>query len=401
LSGADYSSPSDQRGHFPDVDPLRRVWLFSMAVGVGIVAILFTYVNIVNWHGGAPLGYDSYYYVGFINSVVSSGPLQFAASQHYVEFLYPIVASIPVYLGASADSVEIVLPVVMACTLVVAVGILAREACDWRVAILSVAFSSGWYAAYSMVADFHANLLAFPLLLLASALLVRAARKGGVTGPVLGAFLVLVVLAGAAHVETTDFFIAAWFAALVLLGWKTSSRSWRWSSFMILTGALAAAPFTFAYFQPIAAGGLGAQYCVYLPYWLKVFGPGAGLAILGIGVAAWRTKLGAPEGGFTSLLLSWSLLAVAIGIPGYVTQFPISISDRSLLLLPQPLVSSIGTCWLLGQFPKVERFSQPRLYMILAVVVPLVTAPLVFSYIAPAFRFFAVHGPSLVTCASK
>lgn len=127
MSESDPSPSAEPPGFDPGDRELRRVWLFSLAVGVGMVAGFFWYVNFTQGYNWVPLGYDSYYYVGYISQVVASGPLQFAASQHYVEFLYPIVASIPVYLGASADIVEIVTPVVLACATVVATGILALE----------------------------------------------------------------------------------------------------------------------------------------------------------------------------------------------------------------------------------------------------------------------------------
>ncbi|MGD0477177.1 MAG: hypothetical protein ABSB29_03290 [Nitrososphaerales archaeon] len=379
----------------------RRVWLFSLAVSVGTVASLFWYANFTQGYNWIPLGYDSYYYVGYINQVVALGPLQFAASQHYVEFLYPIVASIPVYLGASADIVEIVMPVVLACATVGATGILALESRDWRVATMSVAFSSGWFAVYRMGADFHATLFAFPLLILATVLLIRVARRREASGSVLGAFLLLVVLAGTAHVETTDFFILAWALAFVLLGRRTQSSSWQWSSFMVLVGALTVSPLTIAYLQGVA-GGVGGQYCIFPTYWLEVFGPAVGLAALGLGVVVWQCYGRPASGGYlTRLLLPWSALAVAIGVLGYVTQFPISDSDRALLLFPLPLISSYGMVWLVDRVPWLQRSSQTRLLAVLAIVIPLLTVPVVFSYAAPHFRYFAEHGPSFVTCATR
>jgi hypothetical protein len=377
----------------------RRVWLFSLVVSVGTVAGLFWYVNFTQWHNWVPLGYDSYYYVGFINQVVASGPLQFALSQHYVEFLYPIVASIPVYLGASADSVEVVLPAVLACATVAATGVLALESRDWRVATMSVAFSSGWFTVYRMGADFHAQLFAFPLLLLATVLLIRVARQESASGWVLGGFLFLVVLAGASHIETTDFFILAWLVAFVALGWRTSIGSWRWSLYMILVGALATSPFTYAYLRGVA-GGIGGQYCVFPTYWLEVFGPVAGLAVLGLGVVAWQYK-STSDGYLTRLLLSWSALALVIGVLGYVTQFPIADSDRALLLFPLPLVSAFGLVWLVDRIPRLQRSSQTRLLAVFAIAIPLLTVPVVFTYAAPHFTYFAEHGPSFVTCATK
>lgn len=366
---------------------------------MGTVAGLFWYANFTQGFNWIPLGYDSYYYVGYINQVVASGPLQFAVSQHYVEFLYPIVASIPVYLGASADSVEVVMPVVLACATVVATGILALESRDLRVATMSVAFSSGWFAVYRMGADFHANLLAFPLLILATVLLIRVSRRGSASGPVLWTFLFLVVLAGAAHVETTDFFILAWAVAFIALGWQTTVGSWRWSSFMILVGALAVSPLTYAYLRGVASG-IGGQYCVFPTYWLEVFGPVVGLAALGIGVMAWQYK-STSDGYLARLLLSWSALAVAIGVLGYVTQFPIADSDRALLLFPLPLVSSFGMIWLVDHVPRLQRSSQTRLLAIFAIAIPLLTVPVVFAYAAPHFKYFAEYGPSFVTCATR
>jgi hypothetical protein len=92
---------------------------------------------------------------------------------------------------------------------------------------------------------------------------------------------------------------------------------------------------------------------------------------------------------------------VAIGVLGYVSQFPISDSDRALLLFPLPLVSSFGMVWLVDHIPRLQRSSQTRLLVIFAVAIPLLTVPVVFSYAAPHFKYFVEHGPSFVTCASK
>jgi len=367
----------------------------------GTLAGLLIYVNIANWHNGIPLGYDSYYYVGWINQVVSAGPIQFAASQHYVEFLYPIVASIPVYLGVSADSVEIVLPVVLACATVVATGYLALESGSLKFAILTVAFTAGWFAVYAMVADFSGNLLALPLLLLATAMLVRVAVKGHVTARVVGVFLLMVGLAAASHVETTDFFIVSWALAFIVLGVVSKSTSWKQNATMIAAGAVVSSPFTFAYLQGVSSGGFGSQYCVYPPYWLRVFGPAAVVAVVGIGVAAWLYKAPKSEGDFARLLFTWSVLAIVIGIPGYVSSFPIVLSDRSLLLLPLPLVTSLGGLWLMNQSSRIRGYPQDRLFAILAVGVPLLVGTLVFAYTAHDFRYFADHGPSFVTCGAS
>jgi hypothetical protein len=148
------------------------------------------------------------------------------------------------------------------------------------------------------------------------------------------------------------------------------------------------------------AGGVSSQYCAFPVYWLEIFGPVVGLVMLGLGVMAWQYRSGS-VGCLTPLLLSWSALALAIGVLGYVTKFPIADSDRALLLFPLPLVSSYGMLWLVDHIPILQRSSQTRLLSVLAIAIPLLTVPFVFTYAAPHFSYFAAHGPSFVTCASK
>jgi hypothetical protein len=380
----------------------KQVWALSLLVSIGTVASFFLYENLINWHGGVPLGYDSYYYVGFINQVVTSGPLQFAASQHYVEFLYPILASIPVYLGASADTVEIVLPAVMACSTVVAIGFLSLQTANWKVAILSVAFSGGWFAIYRMGAGFHGNLLALPLLILATAILIQTAHEGGFSKARLGIFLVLVVTAASAHVETTDFFALTWFLSFVLMG-RLFDSNWGSDSLLAAVGCIVALPFTLVY-VPAGSGvlsAIGTQYCVFPPYWLEVLGPAVAFELLGLGACLYRIRLREPGMHMTRVVASWSVIALVIGALGYLLQFPIVFSDRSLLLLPVPLIATEGIVWLSAQTSTLEYISQSKVLAILAVLIPLVTAPLVFSYVGFDFRYFAQHGPSLVTCSPQ
>jgi hypothetical protein len=379
---------------------LKRIWLFSLVVSLTVVATFFWYVNFTGGHDWTPLGYDTYYYLGYISQVVASGPLQFAATQHYVEFLYPILASAPVYLGASSDSVELVLPVVLACATVIANGVLALESGDLRVAILSVSFSAGWFAIYRMGADFDANLLAFPMLIMATTIILRVARKRSASGPVVVAFMLLVTLAAAAHIESTDFFLVTWMLAFALLGGRYAIRSNQLTMFLILAAALIASPFTLAYLRDVTAG-VGGQYCAFPPYWLEVFGPAAPLAILGLGILVWSIKGPASNERYKNVLLAWSMLALGIGVLGYVTIFPIWLSDRALLLFPIPIVSSLGLLWTIDHVPRLTRIPQTKLLAILAVVIPLLTVPVVFTYAAPHFRYFLEHGASVVTCSSN
>jgi hypothetical protein len=209
--------------------------------------------------------------------------------------------------------------------------------------------------------------------------------------------VLLVVAAAAAHVETTDFFVLAWFVAFALLYRKSVHFQSKLGLIMILGAALIATPFTVAYFWK-AVIGLGSQYCAFPPYWLEVFGPAAVLAILGICALALSAKNLGSDGYFAGVLLSWSALAVGIGILGYVAQFPIDVSDRALLLFPIPIVSSFGTVWIVDHIRMLHNCSQSRLMTFLVFLIPLLTTPVVLAYVAPHFSYYSAHSPSEVTC---
>jgi hypothetical protein len=264
-----------------------------------------------------------------------------------------------------------------------------REFEDPKVGALTIAFSAGWFALYRMEVDFHGQLLAFPLLLLASALLLGI-RKTTHFPRDIAIFTVLVGLAALAHVETTAVFVAFWVAALLVLGFR--NRLWKPRilvmlalalvfSIAILPAALTVYPLAFA------CGANCRPYPVYPPYWLEVFGPEVALAVLGLGVCA--SKLRKPNAEpVIGLVLAWSVVTIIIGSLAYL--FPwinIEVSDRTLLMLPVPLLSAISTGWLGDRFGVFSRY--PGLMTLLVLIIPAVTAPAVYAYLVPQrFRYY-------------
>lgn len=388
------------------LQPLKFVnHLCLFALGASLVSVMafFVVANLTFGRNGAPLGWDVSYYLAWMGQVVALGPLQFAASQRFVEFLYPIVASVPVYFGTSPATVELIFPPILACLTIAAAGTLALESRDLITTTLTLAFASGWFAIYRMGADFHANLLAFPLLLFASACLLRTRREGRISNKVFASFLVPTVIAAAVHIEATGFFMLVWFASFLLLGWGSGLAVWKNSATMIGSAMLVTAPFTLAYLSQIATGtgGIGSLYCPYAPYWLEVFGPTIGFSVLGIIAAAMSVSRTNEQRDFFLTLLSWSAISVAIGALAYITSFPINISDRSLLMFPTPFVSSIGLLWLLER-AGIQLGQSSKWLVALTIAIPLLLVPAVYSYTAPAhFHYFPNHSPSLVSCPSN
>jgi len=306
-----------------------------------------------------------------------------------VEVLYPILGSIPGWFGVAATTIEIFSPILMAVAAVGALAILASEFRDWRVAVLSVAFAAGWFAIYRMGADFHGQLLAFPLLLLATTLVLRIQRTAHLPRD-LALFILLVGLAALAHIETTLVFLAIWTFTFLAFNLRTTVR--RRSLTIALVGSLLIAipvvPYVLARFPitlPCAEGC--SPYPILPAYWLEVLGPAAPLVVLGLALCVNNLRKGGSD-QITNLIVVWSLLTLAIGSLGYLFPwFDIAYSDRTLLMLPVPLLSAVATVWMTERGGFLARHA--NLIMLLVVLIPLVTAPAVFAYIVPQrFRYY-------------
>jgi hypothetical protein len=378
-----------------DFAPNKHLLAYSVIVSEVAVIAFFAAANLIMGKNGLPLGADTYItWQPDIRQVLSVGSLQFAANHHYVEVLYPILASIPVRLGATIDEVEIYAPIVLAVASVAATAYLAREFRDAKIAVLTVAFTAGWFAIYRMGADFRGQLLAFPLLLLATTLLLRVGKTSHLPRDV-ALFAVLVGLAALAHVETTAMFVLVWAVTFLVLGLRGNFRKRRMLvmlavavvlSIAILPAALNIYPLIFS------CGANCRPYPVYPPYWLEVFGPEVALAILGLLICAYEMRRPEAE-PIVGLVLAWSVVSIIVGILAYV--FPwvnLEVSDRTLLMLPVPFLSAVGTGWLGDRSRLFSRY--PNLLSILVFLIPAVTAPAVFAYLVP--QRFRYYPPSLL-----
>jgi hypothetical protein len=119
-------------------------------------------------------------------------------------------------------------------------------------------------------------------------------------------------------------------------------------------------------------------------YWLEVFGPGAILVILGIWVSLGSLRRRSIRTNLDIFLLVWSASSLFLASLAYLfPSFPIAFSDRSLLLLPVPLLAARAVVWILDQ---TSSKMHPSVYAfgVLLILIPAATAPIVFSYTAPS-----------------
>ena len=128
-------------------------------------------------------------------------------------------------------------------------------------------------------------------------------------------------------------------------------------------------------------------YPILPAYWLEVFGPAAPLVILGLCICVSSVRKGGSD-QITKLVVVWSLLTIIVGSLGYIFPwFDIAYSDRALLMLPVPLLSAVGTVWLIQRGGFLSRHA--NLIMLLVILIPAMLAPAVFAYIVPQrFRYY-------------
>jgi len=382
-------TPSPVEGRF------RLAWSLSLVVSEMAVVAFFAAANLLMGRDGMPLGGDTYTtYQPWIKEVLSMGPLQFALNRHLVEVLYPIIGSIPVRLGVAITTEEIYFPIVLAVATVAATALLAREFKDPRVVVLSVAFTAGWFAIYRMGADFHGQFLAFPFLLVATTLLLRI-RKTTHSLRDMVLFVVVVGLATLAHVETTAVFVAIW--VVTFLAFELREMTHKRRLLVVLAAALLISipvlPAAVAIFLAILTCGATCRPYPVLPaYWLEVLGPEVALAILGIGLCVNQVRKAGCE-PIVKLVLIWSLLTIVVGAFGYLFPwFDLAYSDRTLVMIPIPLLSAMATVWLIQRGGFLARHA--NLIMLLILVIPAVTAPAIFAYLVPQrFRYYPPYIP--------
>ena len=347
---------------------------------------------------GMPLGGDTYTtWQPLTKLVLAQGPVQFVQNQfrsNFVEVLYPLLASIPVYFGVAINVVEIYFPILLAVASVGGTALLAREFKDSRVAVLTVAFSAGWFAIYRMGADFRGQLLAFTLLLFATVLLLRMRKTSHLVRDV-PLFVGLVVLAALAHVETTAVFVSVWALTFIIFGLRQPARRRTLIITLTLSIAIALPILLYAINRyPIlfSCGSSCRPYPVLPAYWLEVLGPEIVLVVLGLGVAL-NQALNRGGEMTTSLVVVWSLFCLIVGSLAYIfPTFDLAYSDRTLLMLPVPMLSAISTTWLCDRLGALRRYS--NLISIMIILIPAVTAPAIFAYLVPQrFRYYPPYVP--------
>ncbi len=368
----------------------------SMLVTTSFIIVFYAIANEEYGVGGLPLGWDTASYLGEVRMIITQGFLPFAGSAHYQHILYPLVASIPVNLGISPNLAEMILPVVFSVALALTIGYLSLTASgNALIGALSATFAAGWFGLYRMGADFHSNLLAFFLLVLAATFLFRT-RSEGTRGSYGVAFVSVTILASFAHAETTAYFLLIWFLTFVV--WDAiacATKLWRRTLFLLAIAALAVSPEMALLVQnavdlTIDPKGLAFRYPIAPIFWLQVIGPVAVLAVAGLTLAFMLAIRDWERGFYAAFVLVWGLTSVGIGSLAYIIpSFPIAFSDRVLLLFPLPLTCSITSYWLWRRFVSPNSRHLLRSATLLFIAIPLVTAPAVYAYATPAhFRTY-------------
>jgi hypothetical protein len=357
-----------------------------------IFVLGFSLLAYVNYHVvDYPFGYDSSFYIAWMSSISRMGVVRFSQSVSYYHVLYPLMGEVIAGSGIGVLPTELLLPVALMLVTVASMMALAFafDRGKFFVALTGV-FSSTWFAIYRMGADFHAQLLAFPLLLLATVLFLNAGRQGFRIRPLL-AFATLAVLAGLAHFEVTLFFVLVWSSTFALGSITGSMRPNRTRIVMLLISGL----FTLvlldiwvqtSYLPNLAIVHGPVNYQPYLPYWLETFGPFVALVIGGLIVAAASLKEESQAGNASLFVVCWSILCLAIGVLGYVTSgFPILYSDRALLLLPVPLLAALFLGWFINKGPTKSIFRSEIGIFLILVLIPTIGVPVVYTYTGPNY----------------
>ena len=364
----------------------RDLWSLSLVASITTVVVFFAAANILNGRNGLPLGGDpNVSYIPWINQALAMGPLQFAQGRHYIEVLYPIIGSFAVRLGLTADQFEIYAPIVMAVVAVGGTAYLAREFIDQRVGILSVAFAAGWFAIYRMGADYHGQFFAFCFLLPATGLLVRITKTSHLPRDLV-LFGVLVGLATLGHVETTAVFVAVWALTLALFGLGRAKGTKRLLGVVGISLAIAV-PVLYELPTMFDVTTTSLPYTELPTFWLQVLGPEIVLVLLGLALCAYEVRKPGSD-NLTKLVLVWTVLSFVTHSGWYVFHaVNLSISDRTFLMLPVPLLSAKATVWLSERGGLFGRY--PNLLVLLILLIPVVTAPTIYYYLVPErFRYY-------------
>jgi hypothetical protein len=370
------------------------VYRLALIVSFVLVVLFYILTNLESSAPGLPTGYDSSYYLAYVKTIQQQGFVGYAQSVNYYNVLYPTISSIPAFLGVGSIMVEIILPVLLSSVTVGAATYLARNASNWYAGLYSVAFLPGWFALYRMGADYHAELFAMPFLLVSTSLFIRTRKDSRLTKTRYVLFVLCVVLASLAHVETTIFFVAVWIiTSLLWLHRPSTAHSGRAITIMVFSGIAACAPLGAVWLGGILqlfakTGGLVGTYSPVPTFWLEVFGPSAVLMIMGLGHYVLHVRR-RPLLDFEVLVAVWGSLSILVGMVCYVLPtFPAIISDRALLLFPAPFAAGSGLDWLLRRIGTGHTMSFRRSAITVTIVAIVVTSA-TYPYVTP--RYFQTY----------
>ncbi len=309
-----------------------------------IVLTLVLYYTLVG-HDGLPIGSDTPHYIGGALIVATQGPATFLSLQGSYDVVYQMLEGVFVWIGISGTSVEIFFPIVLAGSFTYLLARLVLVNLTTRAALFVALSTPGWYAAYRLQADLHANLLALTLFVPA---LILLSRTKSVRDPRCLLGLALLVLASLTHIESTLFLV---FVTLI----SSVSKLRPYPFKLVIAATAVIMPATLFYAGHLlgvlvsSGGSLEFSTAQPLDSWIIPLGPLLPFSAIGL---VWSSVR--PRYWVEIFAAVWGVLSIVVGISQYVSPQTVIFAQRAIILFPTPLLAGLGIYRLILLLPRLK-----------------------------------------------
>jgi hypothetical protein len=352
-----------------------------------IVLSLVLYYILIG-HDGLPIGSDTPHYIGGALIVATQGPAALISLQGPYDVVYQMLEGVFLWIGIPGTSVEIFFPIVLAASITYLLTRLVLVHLNTRAALFVALSTPGWYAAYRLQADLHANLLALTLFVPAMILLSRT-RSVRDLRCLLG--LALIVLASLTHIESTLF--------LVFVTLTSSVTKLRPYPFKLAIATTAVAmPATLFYASHLlrvlisSGGSLEFSTAQPLDSWIVPLGPLLPFSAIGLVWSSIR-----PRSWVEIFAAVWGSASIVVGISQYFSPQTVIFAQRAIILFPTPLLAGLGIHRLIQILPRLKTWRIPSRYVRTGVIIAIfailaLSWPVASVSAAPNEKIFLTSG---------
>jgi len=352
-----------------------------------IVLTLVLYYTLVG-HDGLPIGSDTPHYIGGALIVATQGPATFLSLQGSYDVVYQMLEGVFVWIGISGTSVEIFFPIVLAGSITYLLARLVLVNLTTRAALFVALSTPGWYAAYRLQADLHANLLALTLFVPA---LILLSRTKSVRDPRCLLGLALLVLASLTHIESTLFLV---FVTLI----SSVSKLRPYPFKLVIAATAVIMPATLFYAGHLlgvlvsSGGSLEFSTAQPLDSWIIPLGPLLPFSAIGL---VWSSVR--PRYWVEIFAAVWGVLSIVVGISQYVSPQTVIFAQRAIILFPTPLLAGLGIYRLIQLLPRLKTWRIPSRYVRTGVIIAIfailaLSWPVASVSAAPYEKIFLTSG---------